>query len=218
MDGSTYSGDPNTCNIYGALYSWETLMMVDGKYSDETKTSSAWDNSWLAGNYYNSGSPAENPNADKNVARGGRGICPKGWHVPTYREWAVMLDAVEGVDTHMQTAIPSIGASANIGTASNLLKSSKVSASSVDLGDGSWVNCSSCTWSDPYGFSMLPAGQYDANPEYLCWRLRGWHSNMWTGTPSNDIALTISWNVSIFSSVAAVGTRRGLSTRCIMDE
>jgi uncharacterized protein (TIGR02145 family) len=130
MNGSTYSGDQNTWNNYGALYTWETVMMVDGKYADETKTSSAWDNSWLAGNYYNSGSPAENPNADKNNARGGtnvkgggRGICPAGWHIPTYREWAVMLDAVEGVNTHMQTA-PFI--TNRIGAAGNLLKSAKI--------------------------------------------------------------------------------------------
>jgi uncharacterized protein (TIGR02145 family) len=102
-NGATLSDDLNTCNIYGAFYTWETAMMVDGKYADETKTSSAWDESWVSGNYYMSGAPGLIPNADKNNARGGtdvkgggRGICPKGWHIPTEYEVAVLMDFVDG--------------------------------------------------------------------------------------------------------------------------
>ena len=67
----TYSGDQNMCNTLGALYTWETAMMVDGKYADETKTSSAWDESWVSPYYYNSGAAGANPNADRNNGRGG---------------------------------------------------------------------------------------------------------------------------------------------------
>jgi hypothetical protein len=55
-------------------YTWETAMMVDGKYADEAKTSSAWNESWVAGNYYTPGAPGSMPNAGKNNARGGTEI------------------------------------------------------------------------------------------------------------------------------------------------
>jgi hypothetical protein len=64
------SGDESACNTYGALYTWETAMMVDGKYSDEAKSGSAWEESWVSGNYFGSGAPGATANADKNNARG----------------------------------------------------------------------------------------------------------------------------------------------------
>jgi uncharacterized protein (TIGR02145 family) len=103
VDGSVTSGSEADCRTYGALYTWETTMMVDGKYADETKTSTAWDESWVSPNYFVGGAFGSNPKADKNNARGeeiwkdgGHGICPKGWHIPTIREWAEMLDKIDG--------------------------------------------------------------------------------------------------------------------------
>jgi uncharacterized protein (TIGR02145 family) len=104
------SGTEADCNTYGALYTWETEMMADGKYADEAKTSSAWDESWVSGKYFPSGAPGSTANADTNNARGavtvkngGRGICPMGWHIPADREWAAMLDKVEGSGTGTST-------------------------------------------------------------------------------------------------------------------
>ena len=57
-----------------------------------------------------------------------RGICPEGWHVPSYREWMDLHDAVGGEDT-----------------AGKHLKSKK-----------GWLGIH--TGTDDYGFSAIPAG------------------------------------------------------------
>ena len=160
--GSTYSGDQNTCNIYGALYAWETAMMVDGKYADESKTSSAWDVSWLS--FYRKGAPASTPEADRNNARGGtnvkgggRGICPKGWHVPTVREWTVMLDSVEHNTIFSQSdTCPTCWR----GTVAGLhLKSIDThSAPCGQIMDGTWCK-SNYISTDQFNFCALPAGE-----------------------------------------------------------
>jgi uncharacterized protein (TIGR02145 family) len=152
-DGSTYSGDQNMCNIYGALYTWETAMMVDGKYSDETKTSSAWDESWVSPYYFNaSTAPSSSNNANKNNARAGRGICPRGWHIPTDFEWANMLDAIEGNTTYTSQ----IGYSTWGSVAGKMLKSS-ATYSGADPGNGFWQQ-GAAHGDDELGFKAIPSG------------------------------------------------------------
>jgi uncharacterized protein (TIGR02145 family) len=167
VNGSTYSGDQNACNIYGALYTWQTAMMVDGKYADETKTSSAWDEAWVSPYYYTSGELGTEPNADWNNARGGttvkgggRGICPMGWHIPTTREWAIMLDKVEGDGNENLFSSLSDLSGQLVGTDAGLkLKYTKTYATdAADPGDGSWLHAVCCVGQDTYGFSLVPAG------------------------------------------------------------
>jgi uncharacterized protein (TIGR02145 family) len=172
------SGSEADCRTYGALYTWETAMMVDGKYADDTKASSAWDESWVSGNYYVSGAPGSTANAAVNNARNGRGICPKGWHVPTAREWAYMLDKVEGDGTGSTfTNQPDFGGwwGADAG---QKLKSSGT-FTTTDPGDGSWYS-HSCQGSDSYGFATVPAGVRALDGSYLGSRgvmVRYWTSN-----------------------------------------
>jgi uncharacterized protein (TIGR02145 family) len=161
------SGTEAACNTYGALYTWETAMMVDGKYADESKTNSAWDESWVSGNYFSPGAPGTTVNADKNNARGGttikgggRGICPMGWHVPTDLEWATLLDKVEGDGSGTtftdQPATGWWGADAGI-----KLKSSGTYANNSttsDPGNGSWLDYAK-RGSDESGFGAAPAGR-----------------------------------------------------------
>jgi uncharacterized protein (TIGR02145 family) len=158
------SGNEADCNMYGALYTWETAMMIDGKYADEAKTSSAWDESWLSGNYYTSGAPGSTANADKNNARGrttvkggGRGICPLGWHVPTDREWAQMLDKVEGdgIDTYTsQTDVGWYGSTEQAIGAGRKIKSTAVCG---NTDDPCWL-ATAPNGSNTTGFSAVPAG------------------------------------------------------------
>jgi uncharacterized protein (TIGR02145 family) len=142
--GSTFTEDQNTCNTLGALYTWETTMMLDGKYADETKTSTAWDESWVSPFYYTSGAPGSTTVADRNNARGGmnvkdggRGICPMGWHIPTAREWAQMLDKVDG--DGMSNVFMKATSFGQLGTdAANKLKSSATYSIPPISWDGSW--------------------------------------------------------------------------------
>jgi uncharacterized protein (TIGR02145 family) len=154
--GAVNSTDKNTCGVYGALYTWETAMMVDGKWADENKQSSTWDETWVSGNYFASGTaPAEGNNGNKNNARGdvGRGICPEGWHVPTDYEWAVLLDAVDDASTTYiyQTGLGYWGtdAGAKLKSASTFLGG--------DPANGAWL-AHDHSGMDTYRFSVLPAG------------------------------------------------------------
>jgi uncharacterized protein (TIGR02145 family) len=156
---SIYSGDENTCNLVGALYTWETAMMVDGKYADDSRTSSAWDESWVAPYYYTSGAPSTTPNADKNNARGettikdgGRGICPKGWHVPTVLDWAQMLDKVDGDGTNDQFTLNYEWSTNN--DAGAKLKTAATYTTIPDPWNGSWPQAS-INGLDSYGFCWL---------------------------------------------------------------
>jgi uncharacterized protein (TIGR02145 family) len=160
--GSVASGSEADCNTYGALYTWETAMMVDGMYADEDKTGSEWDESWVSPNYFDSGAPGVTANADKNNTRGGtsvkdggRGICPMGWHVPTDREWATMLDKVEGNGSgSTYTNQPGTGW---FGVDAGVKLKSAATYTGIDPGKGSWLDDID-RGNDITGFRAVPAG------------------------------------------------------------
>jgi uncharacterized protein (TIGR02145 family) len=126
-------------------------MMVDGRYANETKTSSAWDERWVRSYYITSGgSISDGNNTNKNNARGVRGICPMGWHIPTEYEWAYMLDKINNTNIFtLQTELGFVGTDEG-----QKLKNAKAYTDN-DPGDGSWHNFAG---SDDHGFSALPAG------------------------------------------------------------
>jgi uncharacterized protein (TIGR02145 family) len=160
--GSVLSGSEADCNIYGALYTWETIMMVDGRYADDTKTSITWDETWVSGNYYTTGAPGTTDKANINNARGGgRGICPPGWHVPTDREWAQLLDAVEGNSTYTsQSTAGWWGANASVKMKSQFVYTG------TDPGDGSWQDDAN-RGTNTTGFGAVPAGARANNGAYF---------------------------------------------------
>jgi uncharacterized protein (TIGR02145 family) len=90
----------SVCDYWGALYAWETAMMLDGK------------GTWTEVSTYCTGAANSTAcktnlgrSASSGTAIGGRGICPPNWHVPTDFEWGQLLDAMEsGLGTAHQTA------------------------------------------------------------------------------------------------------------------
>jgi uncharacterized protein (TIGR02145 family) len=226
--GSMNSGDQNACNIYGALYTWETAMMVDGKYADETKTSSAWDEAWVSPYYYDSGSIGSAPNADRNNARGGtsakdggRGICPMGWHIPTAREWAIMLDSVEGDGKrNLFASYSEIPGDQLLGTdAGQKLKSVKTYVGDApDPGDGSWRYNKCCVGQDTYGFNMLPAGSRGTfeDPRFLRGRLEiVWTCTVWTAV--HGTMVMVQEGDAAARLATGMSRSRGNTIRCIKD-
>jgi uncharacterized protein (TIGR02145 family) len=220
VSGSTYSGDQNTCNVYGALYTWETAMMVDGKYADETKTSTAWDESWVSSYYFSSGAIGTTPNADKNNARGGsnvkgggRGICPMGWHIPTMREWAYMLDKVDGNGSG-QTLSDAANSGWHGTDVCSKLKT-KIAGGDIYSSDGSW-NLGANTSTDQYGFSLTPSG--NRNPD-LQLHGRCYGIELMTSTPNDENRLSYvqcEWNNDRVLWMR--GNRPfGISVRCLKD-
>ncbi len=68
--GKCYGGSTANCATYGRLYTWAEVMNLSSAYN-----TSPWN-----------GSDA-----------GHQGICPSGWHVPSYAEWSALVAAEGGV-------------------------------------------------------------------------------------------------------------------------
>jgi uncharacterized protein (TIGR02145 family) len=212
------SGDEAACNTYGALYTWETAMMVNGKYADAAKTSSAWDELWVSSSYFVPGAAsALDNNGNVNNARDTRGICPLGWHVPTDYEWAVLLDAVDDASTTytLQTDTGIWGTNAG----AKLKSASTFSSSTTDPGTGSWYYPPSGAPSigiDTYGFGAKPAG-YRATAG-VQFGQRGISAAFWSSTAATD---SVAWRRALEYSSARVhrltGRACGISVRCVRD-
>jgi uncharacterized protein (TIGR02145 family) len=113
-NGSSLS-DANTatCNTYGRLYNWATAMKLPSKCNSTLSTS----------------------DADCTIRTPHQGICPSGWHIPSYADWEALMTAVGGSST-----------------AGKYLKATN--------GWNSCGNGSSYSYKceDKFGFSALPGG------------------------------------------------------------
>ena len=112
-----YDNDPANCAKYGRLYTWAAAMDSVGTWSTNGKG---------CGYYGKICSPTYPV----------RGVCPKGWHLPSYDEWEALFTAV--------------GGSSTAGT------KLKFVTGWSDSGNGT----------DTFGFSALPAGGRDGNGNY----------------------------------------------------
>ena len=74
-----YDDEPDSCAVYGRLYTWATAMDSAGLFSDDGKG---------CGN-------------DKlcNVARA-QGVCPENWHLPSRGEWELLFTTIRGTETN----------------------------------------------------------------------------------------------------------------------
>jgi uncharacterized protein (TIGR02145 family) len=215
-DWATFTPDMAPLNIYGALYTWETAMMVDGKWSDESKTSSAWNEAWVSNNYYGEGAKVVIPAAKVNNARGGRGICPPGWHIPTDYEWAVMLDAINGTTlfTNDQTGESRLGTNEG-----GKLKSTATYTGPDDPGNGAWRH--TFPWADGtdlYGFCAVPAGYRMYRG--LWFTQRYYNTEFWSSSANDS---TFAWFYELISGNTEThhgysSRSEGFSVRCISDK
>ena len=108
-DSYCYSNNASNCSKYGRFYTWAAAMDSAGTWSTNGKGCG----------YYNKTCITIYPV---------RGVCPKGWHLPTITEWNTLFSAVGGKSI-----------------AGAILKSTSGWSSN---GNGS----------DSFGFSVLPAG------------------------------------------------------------
>jgi len=101
--------DSKNCSKFGRLYDWVTAMQISN-------------------DYYNANYSTTNNNH--------QGVCPKGWHIPTFNDWCILMSLIGYVyntDNHLLTS-----------TEGNKLKATS-----------GWVNSGS--GSDDFGFSALPS-------------------------------------------------------------
>ncbi len=116
-----YGDDPANCAKYGRLYTWAAAIDSVGEWSTSG---------------YGCGHGKDCSVASAGSATLVRGICPKGWHLPSYDEWETLFTAVGGSST-----------------AGSKLKSATGWSSS---GNGT----------DTFEFSALPAGNRSYNGSY----------------------------------------------------
>jgi uncharacterized protein (TIGR02145 family) len=232
-----------SCNTYGALYSWETAMSFNGlgEWSDiGNATCKVWDKSTIYIKMIGTSADAAcriNYGLTSTGNRGGSGICPEHWHVPTDYEWAVLLDVMEGDGNG--SLHQNFSYQQNLGTpgATTAETSAVRRSKSVCNCAATTRNCatdSEAYWSihtsniyvgtDLYGFRVLPAGYRSTAAGDQGFYLRSDVGNIWTSTPFIDSSAwsrLFHFRISGFHNYTLVEIRsrsEGLSVRCIKDE
>jgi uncharacterized protein (TIGR02145 family) len=206
-----------SCDVWGALYSWETAMSYDGK--------GAWTESPST---YNSG--AANSDAAKvnhgrtasGSGRSGRGICPPNWHVPTDYEWGIVLDDMESAGgTAHQNAASTVSYGKDAGSRGK----SKCTVPDISTSGNTYVNDTQANWyyasgalgTDVYGYRVLPTG----NRRHVgtAYQRRGEHAQFWSSTPGlPDRAYYTEYRYNAATTIRLNGSRSfGFSVRCIRD-
>jgi uncharacterized protein (TIGR02145 family) len=197
--GATLSADRNTCNVYGALYTWETAMSADGK--------GTWDETTVSGRYREGGTT---PAASQHALQV-QGVCPAGYHLPSDYEWAVLLDAVDPAAEPDYTAQNADGW---YGTDAAVKMKSASTHAGVDPGTGSWDD-SDARGTNASGFAALPSGSRNAYAINM--NARGAMAYLWTSTPNTK---TTAWPRDMRSSdpgvrSAPITRSNAYSVRCM---
>ncbi|MDR0565495.1 MAG: hypothetical protein LBG47_00420 [Prevotellaceae bacterium] len=212
------TGGLTTCNVYGALYTWNTAIRLDGHGMEHTPT--------MAG-------------ATSHT----QGICPEGWLLPSDADWGMMLNAVEGCadlmglaaaspcnhfwDNNSSTGAFGANAAAHLkSTLSAPPHSNQVDATIATATLPAWpwrradysgkVSTPVGLGSDKYGFNLLPAGYRHYNPNSGFYSL-GNEAYFWTSTSSNNDSRAIHRSVGYKSPTVAravVEKWSGFSVRC----
>ena len=168
-----YGDDPANCDTYGRLYTWAAAMDSVGEWSTNGKECG-----------YNKTCSPTYPV---------RGICPQGWHLPSYDEWEALIVAVDGSITEY-----------GVNTAGAKLKATS-----------GWNNSGNGT--DAFDFSALPAGIMADAGHYL--RLEGSGTLFWSSTEDDgDFAYRMYLDSDVdLASLYSSFKEFVLSVRCIKD-
>jgi uncharacterized protein (TIGR02145 family) len=210
---STGTSTIASCNVWGALYSWETAMMVDGKWSDDSRNTTNW-----VEPAYSTYTSAANTN---NGGRGanGHGICPPNWHVPTDGEWGDVLNTMETGSKVHNTSSGWIGTDAGSRGKSKCTVADQQPSGPNYVSDtqANWYYYASTLGTDNYKFRILPSGirQHDGS----IFRYRGTIAGFWSSSASTA---TNAWRLRIDASLSNVNRSDvaragGFSVRCIRD-
>jgi hypothetical protein len=199
LDGKTQSpantnitlttGGMGACKTYGALYTWNTAIRLDGRGMEHSPTS-------------------------VGVTSITQGICPEGWKLPSDADWGMMLNAVEGCSefTESTTKAPcnhhhndnktsswfGAKAAANLkSTLSGRPHSQLKDTIVATIATPSWpwhradydgkISAPFALGNDKYGFSLLPAGLRNSSTSSGGFAKLGNAAYLWSSTVnSND--------------------------------
>ncbi|MDR0711790.1 MAG: hypothetical protein LBF67_05555 [Prevotellaceae bacterium] len=165
-NATTATGGLPACATYGALYTWNTAMRLNGRGMEHTPTKIG-------------------------ATSTTQGICPEGWFLPSDADWGVMLNAVEkctNLATHAATAPCNhffndnsssgwYGANAAANLKSTLSapphnKNVDITVATATLPAWPWrradyqgkISTHVALGKDRYGFGLLPAGYRHPTP------------------------------------------------------
>jgi uncharacterized protein (TIGR02145 family) len=209
-----------SCDVWGALYTWETAMMVDGKWTSDTHASSTWSEPASYGTNTTSGNTQNHGRAGSGAVTDGRGICPPNWHVPTDGEWGSILNAMEsGSGTTHNTSTGYRGEDAGKRGKAVCTVSDNTTAGDTYVKDNlaNWYYNSSTLGTDFYGFRVLPAGR--RNYGGSSYSTRGSNAFFWSASANISTMAGVRIYNSSLANVYRGNYNRsyGLSVRCIRD-
>ena len=171
-----YDNDPANCAKYGRLYTWAAAMDSVGEWSTNGKGCGD-------GKECSATCPV-------------RGVCPKGWHLPSQSEWKALIVAVDGYITEYTSS----------NTAGTKLKSVT-----------GWNAYSGITNKDAFGFSALPAGR--RGYYYGNYDEEGGHAYFWSSTETyiSRTYIMYSYYKSVGAYLDLIDKSYGFSVRCLQD-
>ena len=175
-----YNDSAEYCEKYGRLYTWAAAMDSVGEWSTNGK-----------GCGYGERCSVASSGSTTLV----RGICPKGWHLPSIDEWEALIVAVDGSITEYTYS----------NTAGSKLRSLT-----------GWKAYSGITNEDAFGFSALPAGdRYD----YRDFGNEGSRAYFWSSTEGgSDYAYGMCLDYNYGDAfLDNYDKYKGFSVRCLKD-
>jgi uncharacterized protein (TIGR02145 family) len=211
--GATLSADKNTCNVYGALYTWETAMSADG--GKEDIGGKLWNESSVLGRYHdNTTKPVSSD--PTNI----KGVCPIGWHLPSDYEWATLLDKVDTKASSKYVDQLGIGwyGSEGLAGSDNEGAGAKLKSAStyvgIDPGNSAWVDNTN-RGNNATGFGAVPGGCRSTQQ----FAYRGTYSFYWSSSVGSSSA---AWYRTMTSGLVTVQRSfnlrsQGLPVRCLED-
>ncbi|PJJ40406.1 fibrobacter succinogenes major paralogous domain-containing protein [Hallerella succinigenes] len=165
-----YDDDPSNCSKYGRLYTWAAAM-------DSVKLATDADNPLDCG-------------YGKICGLSGKvqGVCPEGWHLPSYDEWNTLFTAVGGKST-----------------AGAKLKSQT-----------GWAAYGGITNEDSFGFSALPAGYRYYSGDYSLEGYNALFWSSTEGSSSGAYYMTLYYDYHD-APLDYYSKNYGHSVRCVKD-
>ena len=125
-----------------------------------------------------------------DTLNGPQGVCPAGWHLPSYNEWIVLVKEL-----------------------GNTMSGGKLKSTSTELWLAPNVEATNST-----GFTALPAGQ-TVTPVCGYYKFIGEQSHFWSSTGNGTTSATAYYlsNKDTFLGHVYASTKYGYSVRCIKD-
>ena len=163
----------------------------------------------LRGYYYNWAAAMHGAAATNNVPSGVQGICPNGWHMPSYAEGWVLINYLRSQSYYY------------CGNSSNYISKALAYTSYWETSNTSCAAGNTQSANNTSGFSAVPAGDWVSyNGQGFSWEK--YHSYFWTTRQWSDGGVyffDINYNVNEYSSILHSGTSLdpdcGLPVRCV---